>query len=152
MKRDGLLLTRHGRCFRQGWLASNLMVSRPVTYMVSLETKYLQIDNDMITHFLGQPHFWGRALCAKGSLRIKKCHKKSKKSKIRNLNFLIRGGEGYIFIFFPNVNEDFKYFSWIKNKLVLKWFLVNFKCFLSIDFFRGGVWFPYYLVFPIFSN
>ena len=37
--------------------------------------------------------------------------KKIKKSKIRNLDFLIRGGGDYIFIFFPNVNLDFKCFS-----------------------------------------
>ena len=33
---------------------------------------------------------------------------KIKKSKIRNLDFWIRG---YIFIFFPNVNVDFKCLS-----------------------------------------
>ena len=74
----------------------------------------------------------------KGSLRIKKCHRKWKKSKIQNLDFLIRGGEPY-FHFFPNVNAHFRYFSWRENKVVLKWFLGNFKCFkLKFHVLRGG--------------
>ena len=39
-------------------------------------------------------------------------HQKIKKSKIRNLDFLIRGR--LYFHFFPNVNVDLKCFSWIK--------------------------------------
>ena len=38
-----------------------------------------------------------------------------KKSKIRNLDFLIRAGGGYIFIFFPNVNIDFREAFQLKN-------------------------------------
>ena len=52
-----------------------------------------------------------------------------KKSKIRNLDFFIRGEGGHIFNFFPNSNVHFRYFSWRKNNLVLKWFLGNFKGF-----------------------
>ena len=51
---------------------------------------------------------------------------------------LIRGGGGYILIFFPNVNEVFKCFSWTKYKLVLKWFLGTFKCFKLMFFFWRG--------------
>ena len=54
-----------------------------------------------------------------------------KKSTIQNVDFLIRGGGGHIFIFFPNVNSHFRYFSWRKNKLVLKWLklFIFSKCF-----------------------
>ena len=51
-----------------------------------------------------------------------------------------RGGGGHIFIFFPNVNAHFRYFSWRKNKLVLKWFLGKFKCFKLIYIFWHGGW------------
>ena len=79
--------------------------------------------------------------------------KKIKKSKIRKLDFLIRGGGGYIFIFFPYVNIDFKCFSWTKNKLVLKWFLCNFKCFkLLFLFWGGGSQKSEISMFPIFPN
>ena len=37
--------------------------------------------------------------------------KNIKKSKIRNLDFLIRAGGGHIFIFFPNSNAHLRYFS-----------------------------------------
>ena len=80
------------------------------------------------------------------SQKVEKFHKGGggsakniKKSKIRNLDFLIRGGGGHIFIFFPNVNAHFRYFSWRENKVVLKWFLGNFKCFkLKFHVLRGG--------------
>ena len=87
----------------------------------------------------------------KGCLRIKKCHKKWKKSKrwgrgqprkskrpqFRMWTFWQEGG--HIFIFFLNVNADFKCFSWTKNNWSLKWFLGNFKCFkLKFHVLRGG--------------
>ena len=34
-----------------------------------------------------------------------------KKSTIQNVDFLIKGGGGHIFIISPNVNAHFKYFS-----------------------------------------
>ena len=57
-------------------------------------------------------------------------HLKIKKSKFQNLDFLIKGG-------FPNVNVDFRCFSWTKIKLVLKWFLGYFMCF-KIFFPKGS--------------
>ena len=48
------------------------------------------------------------------------------KSTIQNVDFLTREGGGHILIFSPNVNADFKCFSWTKNKWFLKWFLGNF--------------------------
>ena len=53
------------------------------------------------------------------------------------MDFLIRGGGGHIFICFPNPNAHFRYFSCRKNKLVLKWFLGNFKCFELMLFSEG---------------
>ena len=63
-----------------------------------------------------------------------------KNQKVQNSKFRLfdKKGGRYIFIFFPNVNVHFKYFSWRKNKLVLKWFLGNFKCFKLMFFFWGG--------------
>ena len=64
---------------------------------------------------------------------------KIQKSKIQNLDFLMRGGgESRFSGFFPNVNVNFKCFTWTKNKLVLKWFLGNFKCFKLMFFFSEG--------------
>ena len=58
-------------------------------------------------------------------------------SELQNVDLLVLGGRGAIS--FPNVNEDFKCFSWTKIKLVLKGFLGNFKCFkLMFLFLRGG--------------
>ena len=37
--------------------------------------------------------------------------KNIKKSKIQNLDFMIRGGGGHIFTFFPNENANLMYFS-----------------------------------------
>ena len=70
------------------------------------------------------------------SQKVEKVHKggggvSKKHQKVQNSKFGLfdkRGG-GHIFIFFPNSNAHFRYFSWRKNKLVLKWFLGNFKCF-----------------------
>ena len=78
-------------------------------------------------HVLGYPLFRCRLLklvqLAKGSIQIKNFPKSGKspkgggsateikKSTIQNVDFLIRGGEGHILTFFPNVNADFKYFS-----------------------------------------
>ena len=70
-----------------------------------------------------------------------------KKSTIQNVDFLIRGGGGHIFSIFPNVNEHFRYFSLRKNKVVLKWFLGNFKCFKPMFLFLRG--FPKFKIFPI---
>ena len=39
--------------------------------------------------------------------------------------------------FSPNVNVNFKCFRWTKNKLSLKWFLSNFKCYKLMLFLRG---------------
>ena len=95
---------------------------------------------------------------AKGSLRIKKCHKKStrgggagkKHQKVQNSKFgLFDRRGGHIFIFFPNSNAHFRYFSWKKNKLVLKWFLGNFKCFKLMFHIWGGV--PKIQSFPNFK-
>ena len=61
---------------------------------------------------------------------------KRKKSTIQNLDFSTRGGEAIFSFFFSNVYADFKCFSWTKNKLFIKWFLGNFKCY---GFFWGGV-------------
>ena len=56
--------------------------------------------------------------------------------KVQNFDFLIRGRGVRIFRIFPNVNVDFKCFSWTKNKLVLKSFLGNFECLkLYVSFF-----------------
>ena len=61
-----------------------------------------------------------------------------KKSTIQNVDFLIRGGS-HIYTCFPNVNAHLIYFSWRKNKLVLKWFLGTFQCFkLTFLVLRGG--------------
>ena len=49
----------------------------------------------------------------------------SKNQKVQHSKF----GLFDIFIFSPNVNVDYKCLRWTKNKLVLKWFLGNFKCF-----------------------
>ena len=76
--------------------------------------------------------------------------RRSKKSTIQNVDFLIRGGGGHIFIFFPNVNAHFKYFRLKKNKLVLKWFLGNFKCFKLMFHIWGGV--PKIQSFPNFKS
>ena len=46
----------------------------------------------------------------------------TKNPKVQNLKF----GLFDIFIFFPNSNAHFRYFSWGQNKLVLKWFLGDF--------------------------
>ena len=70
---------------------------------------------------------------------------KIKKSKIQNFDFLIRRGGAIFWFFPPNVNVDVKCFSWTKNKLVLKWFLGNFKCFKHMFF----SWFPKFKIFPI---
>ena len=59
---------------------------------------------------------------------------KIKKATIQNVDFSIREGGGHIIIIFPNVNVEFKCFSWTKNKLILKWFLGNFKCFKLMVF------------------
>ena len=65
----------------------------------------------------------------------------SKNQKVQNSKFGLfdkRGGGVRIFIFFPNVNAHFRYFSWRENKVVLKWFLGNFKCFkLKFHVLRG---------------
>ena len=66
------------------------------------------------------------------------------KSTIQNVDFFIRGG--HILIFFINV--DFKSFSWTKNKLVLMWFLCNFKCFKLMFLFLRG-WLSKFKIFPI---
>ena len=55
-----------------------------------------------------------------------------------------------LFIFFPNSNAHFRYFSWRKNKLVLKWFLGNFKCFKLMFHIWGGV--PKIQSFPNFKS
>ena len=54
--------------------------------------------------------------------------RRSKSPQFKMWTFWQEEGGGHIFIFFPNVNAHIKYFSWRKNKLVLKWFLGNFKC------------------------
>ena len=77
----------------------------------------------------------------KGSIQIKKCHKKGKKYKrgegsapkikkstIQNVDFLIRGGGGQIFRFSPNVSVDFK-FSVEKNQVSYKVIFRQFKVF-----------------------
>ena len=61
---------------------------------------------------------------------------KSKSPKFKIWTFDKKGGSPD-FQVFPNVNEDFKYFSWTKNKLVLKWFLGNFKSFKFFFFLNG---------------
>ena len=75
---------------------------------------------------------------------------KIKKSTIQYGDFFDKWGVGQIFRFFPNINVDFKCFSWTKNKLVLKWFLCNFKCFKLMFHFWGGV--PKIQSFPNFKS
>ena len=53
--------------------------------------------------------------------------------------FVVEGGRSRFSVFFQNDNVDFKCFRWTKNKLVLKWFLGNFKCCkLKFHVLRGG--------------
>ena len=71
--------------------------------------------------------------------------------KVHNLKcgLFYKRGVGHIFIFSPNVNAQFRYFSLRKNKLVLKWFLGNFKCFKLMFHIWGGV--PKIKSFPNFK-
>ena len=90
----------------------------------------------------------------RSSLQIKKCHKKWEKSKrgggISAKIQKVQNSKFGLFRFFPNLNVDFKCFSWTKSNLVLYWFLGNFKCFKLIFFVRGG--FPKFNIFPIRSE
>ena len=75
------------------------------------------------------------SLPTKGSMEIEKCSKKWKKSKgwgdqLQNSKswlFDKRGGEEHIFIFSPKCKWTLWMLHLNKNKLVLKWFLGNFK-------------------------